>query len=138
MDSAGNLYGCAPNGGTNNFGGIYKLTNKGSKLPWPLATLYTFSTNVGFLPSAPVLRGKVLYGTTYEGGVKNSSCSSGCGTSFKLALGSHKYTTTNQFGGTGIGIHPYGVIFDANGNQFGTTYQGGTNNTGTVFEIIAK
>ena len=44
-------------------------------------------------------------------------------------------TTLFSFNGSN-GANPYaGLTVDANGNLFGTTFNGGANNDGTVFEI---
>ena len=44
-------------------------------------------------------------------------------------------TTLVSFNGSN-GANPYaGLIADANGDLFGTTYEGGANSDGTVFEI---
>lgn len=42
----------------------------------------------------------------------------------------------HDFGGTNDGKNPYsGLVFDSNGNLYGTTLNGGTHTDGTVFEI---
>ena len=46
------------------------------------------------------------------------------------------YTDLYDFTGGSDGGEPMsGVVFDEQGNLYGTTYQGGTNNLGVVFEI---
>ena len=70
-----------------------------------------------------------LYGTTLNGGANNDR------TIFEVAAGTRALTTLASFNGTN-GAHPYaGLTFDAQGNLYGTTYSGGTNNDGTVFEV---
>ena len=71
-----------------------------------------------------------LFGTTEAGGA------TGFGTVFEIALGSTIITTLASFNGFN-GVNPYaGLTLDASGNLFGTTELGGTNNAGTVFEIV--
>ena len=41
LDSAGNVYGVTPLGGTNGFGTVYQLVNSGGT--WTLNTLYNFT-----------------------------------------------------------------------------------------------
>ena len=58
---------------------------------------------------------------------------------FEIAAGASTATTLYSFTGTGAdGADPRaGVTLDANGDLFGTTYDGGTSGDGTVFEIAA-
>ncbi len=86
-----------------------------------------------------------LYGTTNGGGSTNSSdCnegSCGYGTVFKLTPSGSGYTKTvlyNFCSQTNCtdGANPYaGLIEDAAGNFYGTTYNGGANGGGTVFKL---
>jgi uncharacterized repeat protein (TIGR03803 family) len=79
-----------------------------------------------------------LYGTTLQGGGPNCG-GPGCGTVFKLAKSSSGWTETilhTFLGNNSDGINPEGnLIFDANGNLYGTTFGGGTSQDGTVFEL---
>ncbi len=92
-------------------------------------------TNLVFGPS-----GKV-YGMTTNGGINgNSDCGkSGCGVVFELTpktSGTWGYTPLYPFKGGTDGVAPYGnIIFDAEGNLYGTTSAGGIYNQGTVFKL---
>jgi len=78
-----------------------------------------------------------LYGTTVEGGTYNN------GTAFELVLGTNgKWTEKvlhsfdhNTDGGSVLFA---GLVFDAKGNLYGTTYVGGAYSFGTVFELVPK
>ncbi len=75
-----------------------------------------------------------LYGTTALGGT------SGAGIVFELsnpgAPGGWTETILYNFSGGSDGSQPYGgVIFDSAGHLYGTTYQGGAFNAGTVYEL---
>ena len=79
-----------------------------------------------------------LYGAATYG--NSSSCS--CGSVFELSPpatsgGAWTETTLYHFtGGVSDGANPFGtLIFDKQGNLYGTTQAGGANNTGTVFEL---
>jgi uncharacterized repeat protein (TIGR03803 family) len=83
-----------------------------------------------------------LYGTTAEGGGA-SACKgmyNGCGIVFQLLPRSSGYWKENvlysfQNGGSGgIGLNG-SLVFDAAGNLYGTTFSGGTNFEGSVFEL---
>ena len=57
------------------------------------------------------------------------------GTVYKIAYGTHAFTSLASFNSTN-GDTPYGgVVLDSKGNLFGTTNGGGAYNRGTVFEI---
>jgi uncharacterized repeat protein (TIGR03803 family) len=79
-----------------------------------------------------------LYGTTTQGGAYNN------GTVFMLtpkAAGGWTEKVLHNFNLNGRdGVNPFsgGLIFDASGNLYGTTYQGGTYNKGTVFELTPQ
>jgi uncharacterized repeat protein (TIGR03803 family) len=153
LDSAGNLYGTAPSGGTGgphcNFGCgvVYKLTPTPSG-PWTESTIYNF----GGMPDGAYPRAGLtfdaagnLYGTTNGGGSStNPYCSQGCGTLFKLTPsgGSWSESVLYNFAGptTDGGQPSAGVILDSAGNIYGTASIGGINGTfyqagGTVFEM---
>lgn len=79
-----------------------------------------------------------LYGTAIYGG--NSNCVHGCGTVFELARvnGKWAYKVLHHFENNGKdGYYPAAnLIFDAAGNLYGTTAEGGTSQAGTVFELM--
>jgi uncharacterized repeat protein (TIGR03803 family) len=83
-----------------------------------------------------------LYGTTWGGG--GGTCSfGGCGTVFELipkAGGGWKEKVLHRFDNNHKdGFYPSAsLIFDASGNLYGTTYQGGAYRFGTVFELTPK
>jgi uncharacterized repeat protein (TIGR03803 family) len=137
-DAAGNLYGTTQGGGAGNDGVVFKWNAVTGKE----TILHSFTGGTdGANPGAGLLLdqgGRALYGETIQGG--NSTCSgnfnSGCGTAFKLtASGMENY----DFPGTGQqGESPQGgLIRDAQGNFYGTTYYGGTGGYGMVFKIDA-
>jgi uncharacterized repeat protein (TIGR03803 family) len=106
--------------------------------------LYSFKDNGrdGTFPYASLIfdANGNLYGTTVFGGTPGTGCKNqGCGTVFQLAPGANgkwSETVLYSFQDNGIdGFEPdANLIFDANGNLFGTTLLGGTHNSGTVFE----
>jgi uncharacterized repeat protein (TIGR03803 family) len=88
----------------------------------------------GAFPYAGLIQAKDgnLYGTTIDGGTRFS------GTAFRLSL-NNAFVTLASFGvGTG-GINPYGQLLQsANSLFYGTTFQGGTNGGGTVYQMLAN
>jgi uncharacterized repeat protein (TIGR03803 family) len=85
-----------------------------------------------------------LYGTTEDGGAYNNLCEgppSGCGTVFKLTP-EGKETVLYSFclqTNCADGAEPVAdLIFDREGNLYGTTHYGGANNDGVVFELTPR
>ena len=102
-----------------------------------LTPLYSFNGNDGSRPNAGLIADPAgnLYGTTQEGGA-NPSCNQapGCGTVFQLTL-SGTLTVLHSFAGSD-GEEPFaGLIADAAGNLYGTTWGGGDSGRGTVFQL---
>jgi hypothetical protein len=78
-----------------------------------------------------------LYGTTVSGGTGNCGISGllGCGVVFELDTAGNE-TVLYSFTGGPDGGQPYaGVILDSAGNVYGTTWLGGLDSTGVVFEL---
>ncbi len=139
FDSKGNLYGTATSGGANNNSGTVFELSPVSGGGWTEKTIYNFgaTTTDGIEPAYETLifdaQGN-LYGTTLKGGAN------GDGTVFELTLGTGGTWTEKilyNFGAsTADAMGPYpGVIFDAAGNLYGTTRNGGAFGYGTAFEL---
>lgn len=145
FDQAGNLYGTTYRGGTGSCtngqftgcGTVFKLTHNpdGS---WSKSTLYSLQgyPNDGQLPQAGVTldRAGNIYGTTEYGGT-NCYPDLGCGIVFELTPSGSGWTETvlHFFTGGADGNYPYGgLIFDNQGNLYGTASNGGLGR-GTVY-----
>jgi uncharacterized repeat protein (TIGR03803 family) len=136
IDASGNLYGALAYGGPNSAGSVFELTP--SNGAWTFTLLYTFPGQRGAGPfSNLVLANGSLYGTALGNGAF------GMGSVFELtpADGQWNYTSLHDFSGGTDGQSPFGgVAFDANGDIYGTTSQGGTDSgcnlgCGLVWEI---
>jgi uncharacterized repeat protein (TIGR03803 family) len=131
MDHAGSLYGATLNGGSQGLGVVFKLTPSGGG--WTESVLYSFSNgNDGAFPASGLTFDNAgnLYGTTQYGGTL------GQGTVFELTpsgSGWVKNVLTNFESGERQPIG--GLIFDSSGNLYGTTYLGGMQGGGTVYEL---
>lgn len=138
LDDAGNLYGTTYFGGAGG-GTVFQLRPNldGS---WAEKLLHKFKGMPdGTLPRAGVIFDAAgnLYGTTVAGG------NADVGAVFELmpgAGGSWTEKILHKFQNNGEdGDGPFaGVILDAGGDLYGTTFAGGAHNGGTAFEIIPK
>ena len=137
MDSSGNLYGATSIYGNlscnSGFGcgAVYELIASGGS--WTFSTLYDFASGGGG-PVAPLTMDAAgnLYGTTLLDGANRF------GNVFKLSPTQNGWTYTDLYdftGGTDGGEPMSNIVFDAQGNLYGTTYEGGADNLGVVFEI---
>jgi uncharacterized repeat protein (TIGR03803 family) len=152
FDSAGNLYGTTQGGGIHTpacggyagCGTVFKLSPSGDGR-WVQTILYRFTGNAagdGSLPSAALAFDDAgnLYGTTMSGGVFNPTWD-GLGTVFRLSPASNGTWTESvlhSFGGTGDGCDPVGsLVFDKQGNLYGTAPCSTVSEDGMVFELSA-
>ena len=133
IDERGNLYGTTYYGGTYNNGTVFEVTATGEA-----KVLYSFTGGAdGAFPMGSLILDKKgnLYGTAGAGGT--CSYAGGCGTVFKVTPAGSE-TVVYNFTGTD-GAYPWaGLVFDEQGNLYGTTGMGGTYRYGTVFEVTRE
>src|SRR5207249_2399162 len=96
-------------------------------------TLASFNLNNGSNPDGGLVLDSSgnLFGTTSSGGP------GGSGTVFEVAAGSGAFTTVASFSGINGSNPDAGLILDSSGNLYGTTFQGGAHDFGTVYEVAA-
>lgn len=143
-DASGALYGTTAGGGNPNCtiqyqgcGVVFKLT-PGAGGTWTESTLYAFTGTGGdgIYPIGSLAVDKTtgtVYGATAEGG--DTSCSNlglvpGCGIVFAIPSSGGSDSMLHAFTGaasinTDGNLPEGGVIEDASGNLYGTTFQGG-------------
>jgi uncharacterized repeat protein (TIGR03803 family) len=138
FDTAGNLYGTTVFGGASNAGTVFQLMSGSNG--WTESVLYSFTGgNDGANPAPGLILdgGGNLYGTAGGGGEY------GNGAVFELAPTSNGWTESVLYSFTGgaDGSGPFGVVFDAAGNLYGETWDGGHFTSfcylgcGVVFEL---
>jgi uncharacterized repeat protein (TIGR03803 family) len=141
LGPGGNLYGTTSSGGAYGKGVVFRLQPpatacKSVLCPWTETVLHSFfGGNDGAYPAFGDLtfdKAGNIYGTTPEGG------SSGNGMVYELSPSNGGWTEKilYTFQGGPDGMAPFaGVIFDNTGNLYGTTFLGGANDDGTVYEL---
>lgn len=131
LDSRGNLYGTTVDGGDAQQGTVFKLAPDGTE-----SVVYSFHGSDGSWPVGLILaRDGNFYGATRLGGPGGFE---GNGTVFKLTPEGVE-TVLYSFSGQADGREPMaGVVMDAQGNLYGTTYYGGDaacGSCGVVFKV---
>jgi uncharacterized repeat protein (TIGR03803 family) len=126
-DAGGNLYGTTSCGGAFNDGTVFEVAAGSGTI----TTLASFNGTNGADPYAGLVLDAAgnLYGTTAFGG----AC--GCGTVFEVAAGSGTVTALASLNAAKGEYPEGGLVMDAAGNLYGTTFAGGASNLGTVFEL---
>jgi uncharacterized repeat protein (TIGR03803 family) len=125
-DKLGNFYGTALFGGVNGDGTVYKYGFDGT-----FTVLHAFNGDDGQYPEHGVVADKAgnLYGVTAFGGTSDE------GTVYKIASDGTFSTLYNFTGGTDGGFLYGGLDIDSDGNLYGSTGDGGTGSSGTVFKL---
>jgi uncharacterized repeat protein (TIGR03803 family) len=128
--SDGMLYGTTYSGGASNLGTVFRLNKDGSNFTVLLSFISHLQTN-GFGPLGGLVEGTNgrLYGTT-SAGLSNSF-----GTIFSLNKDGSAYSVLYSFARTNGQSPLAGLIVGTDGLLYGTTFDGGSSNNGTVFRI---
>jgi uncharacterized repeat protein (TIGR03803 family) len=134
-DSAGNLYGTTDLGGQEGSGAVFKIDATGTE-----TLLYSFTGGPdGCFPYSGVILDAAgdLYGVTLDGGAGFGN--SGYGVVFKIDTAGNE-TVLHTFEGSDGANPDSALLFDSQGNLYGTTDRGGSSNVcnggcGTVFEL---
>ena len=127
VDSTGNVYGSTTSGGSSNRGTVFEYSASSKQL----SAIVNFDGSNGIGPQGGLVADSLgnLYGTT------PLAAGDGYGNVFRVAAGSHEFSTIVNFTGQD-GALPFGsLIFDSDGNLYGTTNNGGADFAGNIFKV---
>ena len=136
----GNFYGTTvaggPGGADASYGTAFRVSPTGD-----FTSLHSFIFSEGIQPNGALVQGADgnFYGTTYQGGTAASGRyqSAQQGTAFQMTPAG-VVTVILKFGSgsNGNAVQPEaGLLLGSDGNLYGTTILGGTNNDGTIFKL---
>jgi uncharacterized repeat protein (TIGR03803 family) len=137
LDATGNLYGTTCWGGAYGYGTVFELTPNADG-SWTESVLYSFTDSPdGDQPFGGLIfdASNNLYGTTVYGG------DYGNGTVYELtpnSNGSWTESVLHSFNGDDGANPDRALIFDADGNLYGTGQSGGAYGHGVVFKLTSN
>jgi uncharacterized repeat protein (TIGR03803 family) len=122
----GNTYGVSIGQYNGQYGAFFKVSPSGA-----FKVLHDFTYTDGSYPNLPTQgTDGNFYGTAVFGGAK------GFGVVYKITPAGKVTVLHNFTGYPSDGTYPKGILVQGkDGNFYGTTYQGGSNNNGSVFKI---
>jgi uncharacterized repeat protein (TIGR03803 family) len=126
-----NFYGTTNDYGCGHLGSVFKITPGGV-----ITFLHMFVGTDGSYPSAPPIEGTDgnFYGTTGAG----HSVTSNAGTIYRVTPAG-TFALLASFDSDKVGANPEAALVQAtNGNFYGATTGGGTNNCGTIFKVTTS
>jgi uncharacterized repeat protein (TIGR03803 family) len=137
FDAAGNLYGTTLYGGKFGGGTVFQL--KAPKFSYRVLHGFATSSSASYYPYAGLVvdsKNGYLYGTTNNGGLVWNA---GAVYQLREVSGVWIFSVIYNFLGDSLGQYTWsGLAVDATGNLYGTTYQGGDFNLGSVFKLTPK
>jgi uncharacterized repeat protein (TIGR03803 family) len=137
FDTSGNLYGTTYSGGKYGYGTVYKLTpGTAQNKPWTEKLLAAFETGNAYPLGGIVFDGEGnIYGTSTAGGNSKTTEGTVYELVYQSSTGTYKAKVLFTFSGENGNTPDSSLIFDSSGDLWGTTYQGGSDGYGTVFEV---
>jgi uncharacterized repeat protein (TIGR03803 family) len=149
-DAEGNLFGTTTDGGAHGLGTVFEIAKTDTGYASTPTILVSFCARANCADGAFPFGGLIadaegnLFGTTEQGGAHGAGVFvHGDGTVFEIRKTRRGYASTPTIlvnfcalPNCADGQFPQaGLIADADGNLFGTTFNGGKHGSGTVFEI---
>jgi uncharacterized repeat protein (TIGR03803 family) len=134
LAAGGRMYSMTNGYGAYGYGTVFEL-RPGEHGKHKETVIHNFNGTDGSYPQSGLIldQNGNLYGTT-----PNSGALGTCGVAFELsqaANGGWQETVLHSFSGSDGCLPQAGLVFDSAGNLYGTTYEGGTDDQGSVFEL---
>ena len=140
--SGNTLYGTASAGGSFGEGTVFAVNTDGTGF----ATLHSFTAFPAY-PASPinsdganpqsclVLSGNTLYGTARGGGGSGNGTVFAVNTDGSGFVNLYSFTKLTNTGNNSDGASPWAGLMLSGNTLYGSTYQGGTGGSGTVFKV---
>ncbi len=127
------LYGATSSGGASGNGAVFSINTDGTGY----ANLYSFSGGAGGAsPNGVIFSGGALYGTTSVGGAGGNGLVFSIGTNGAGFTNLYSFTANPPPGTNTDGAVPRAGLVSTGGSLYGTTFQAGASNKGTLFEVV--
>ena len=133
MPDGGLLYGTTYSGGPDHCGTIYSFDPSG--VAESVVYDFTCGADGGYPFATLTLDGSALYGVTSFGGSGSSCGGSGRGAIYAFDPSLGMATSLYAFGNGSNGGNPEAEVTIIDGNIFGTTFDAGRKNEGTLFAL---
>jgi uncharacterized repeat protein (TIGR03803 family) len=128
------IYGTTDAGGAYGDGTVFSMPITGGT---PTALVNFNRSNGDYSTADLTVVGSTLYGTTFFGGNLSLNDGYGLGTVFSVPITGGASSTLAAFNGSD-GETPVGGLAVVGKTLYGTTWAGGANNDGTVFELSPR
>jgi uncharacterized repeat protein (TIGR03803 family) len=143
ISSGNTLYGPTYLGGSQSGGTVFAISTNGMGYTNVLDLIFGVSSATGYEPLAGLaLAGNTLYGATWYGGADNQGTLFYVTTNGAISGKLHDFSTpTYNQSGYAInydGIFPSARLMSSGGTLFGTTEQGGSYGSGTIFSVVTN
>jgi uncharacterized repeat protein (TIGR03803 family) len=136
-DGTSPLYGTTNGGGAHNEGVVFQLKPSTTKRLWAETTLHAFCSRTNCADGGSPTAGVLIDGPGNIFGVSGQDGAHGYGLAYEIPAGG-SFTVLYAFcqiGNCVDGAYPTDIAFNGSGGLIGTTQEGGTQFSGTIFQL---
>jgi uncharacterized repeat protein (TIGR03803 family) len=142
ISSGNTLYGATYLGGSQSGGTVFAISTNGTGYTNLLDLIFGVNAATGYEPLAGLaLAGNTLYGTTWYGGADDQGTLFYVTTNGATSGELQDFDTPTTYSPNAInynGIFPSARLISVGGTLYGTTEQGGSYGSGTIFSVITN